>query len=154
MAWKCNFNCLVQWCSIFVSLYGIGASVASIILHPSLGGIILYAFVILFCVMILFTEIYVCSLFKYAAFIITFWGKGILYLFIGFFLFDTGDIWRIISAVLFWAMFALYVGVYFVTKSSSPPLCQKNSKPTFEAKNDDYYEDRGGGGGGGKTEEV
>lgn len=156
MAWKCNLNCLVQWCSILVSCYGIGASVASMILFPSLGGVILYAFVILFCVMILFTEIYVCPLFKYATFIITFWGKGVLYLFIGFFLFSLGDIWRIISACIFWAMFGFYIAVHFITKSASPPLCQKGSAPSFEVTNEDYYEDRdaGGGGGGGKTEEV
>ena len=136
---RCNLNAFVQWCSIIVGCFGIAVSIALIITEPSVGGIILCAFTILFSVMIVFSEIYVCGLFKYASFIITFWGKGILYLFIGFFIFST-DLLRLVSAVIFWAMFIVYIIFHCKTKSSSPPLCQKNKKPNFEAKQEDYYE--------------
>ncbi|KAH0792821.1 COPI associated protein [Histomonas meleagridis] len=84
----------------------------------------------------------------YFAFIITFWGKGIMYLFMGFFIFSKSSTFAIVVAVIFWCLFVLCVISFFFAKGSSAPLLQKGEPPSFDLSSADFY----GGESGGKKE--
>lgn len=136
----CNLNFILQIVTIIAGAFGIIVAIVCICSWFSVPGLILDIFVIFFCLCIIFSELYVFSFFKYIAFIATFWGKGTLYLFIGFFLFSTSGI-GLAAAIIFWALFIFYIIVAVITKTSSPPLLQKNSQPNWSVSNEDYFGD-------------
>jgi hypothetical protein len=70
--------------------------------------------------------------------VLTIWGKGVLFLFLGFFIFATHG-FNLFVAIFFWAVFVAYVILFFFADGSSVPLIQKNSPPNFEVSEADYY---------------
>ena len=139
---------ILQYVAIVAGVFGIIVAFVCIFKYFSVGGLIVDIFVIFFCVCIVLSELYIFDFFKYIAFIITFWGKGILYLFMGFFLFSSHGI-GLIAAIIFWALFVLYLIVGFLVKSYNPPLFQKNSQPNFSVSEGDYFNDGGAANNGG-----
>ncbi|KAK8891663.1 hypothetical protein M9Y10_028883 [Tritrichomonas musculus] len=146
---------ILQYVAIAAGVFGIIVAFVCIFKYFSVGGLIVDIFVIFFCVCIVLSELYIFDFFKYIAFIVTFWGKGILYLFMGFFLFSSHGI-GLVAAIIFWALFALYLIVGFLVKHYNPPLFQKNNQPNFSVSEQDYFGEGGpsaGGNNGGAPQE-
>ena len=138
MGFKCNLNFALQIFSICAGVFGVIMGIVMIFEYFSIPSVILDAFVIFFSLCIIFSEVYVFQFFKYIAFIITFWGKAILYLSMGFFLFSTHGI-GLVAAIIFWALTVFYIIVAIITRSASPPILQKNKQPEFESTDADYF---------------
>lgn len=136
---------ILQYLAIVAGVFGVIVAFVCIVKYFSVGGLIVNIFVIFFSVCIVLSELYIFDFFKYIAFIVTFWGKGILYLIMGFFLFG-GEAIQIIAAIVFWVLFILYLVVGFLVKQYNPPLLQKNSQPTFSISEADYFDGSAGGG--------
>jgi hypothetical protein len=119
---------------------GLGIIFAALLIseHVDFGGVIFYLFAIFFCVLIIMSEIHAFPIFRYTAFILTIWGKGLMFLFLGCFEFRTGGV-GLVAAILLWVMFILYIVLFFVLGKSSLPLTQKKTPPEFETKEADYY---------------
>lgn len=129
----------IQWTSIVICIFGIIAAVVRILHLTNVNDIIANLFCILFCGIIMASDIYICpSFFKYVAFAVTYWGKAMLYLFMGFFVFGH-DSMGIIASILFWIMFVAYLIVCLMMKGTPAPICQRGGAPEFETKDSDYY---------------
>lgn len=152
---KLNFKFNVAFVTqIFSIIAGALGVVVSIMYMFGYGGrfsfdrLILGLFGVIFSLIIIAAEIYVFDFFKYFAFILTFWGKGMMYLFMGFFLLNTSG-FGIFVSIVFFALFLLSLCVHFILKKKgvSQPLLQKGAKsPKFKATASDYYD--GGNEGG------
>ncbi|OHT15247.1 hypothetical protein TRFO_14285 [Tritrichomonas foetus] len=139
MGFVCNLNTVLQFVTIATGIFGVIIAIVLMIKYFGPAQIILDLVVIFFSLCIIASEIYVFDFFKYIAFLMTFWGKAALYLFMGFFLFaESGT--GLVAAIVFWALFVFYVIVAFITKTTSPPLLQKNSQPSFSATDSDYFQ--------------
>jgi ABC-type transport system involved in multi-copper enzyme maturation permease subunit len=113
------------------------------VVDANVGGIIFDVFLILFCLAIILSEIYVFEGMRYFAFILTIWGKGLMFLFMGFFEFRSAGI-GLAAAIFFWVLFVVYVILFCIVGSSAPPLVQSNNPPEFQISDADYYKDEGG----------
>jgi hypothetical protein len=89
------------------------------------------------------SELYVLPFFKFLTFTLTIWGKGLVYMFLGFFVFDTSGV-GLFAAIVFWILAVLYVIMFFIAGIASLPLLQKNIPPQFQTCANDYFGEGGG----------
>jgi hypothetical protein len=142
MGFECNLSFGVQIATIIASVFGIIAYIIYLV-HGNLGGVITAIFGLLFCLLLIVSEVYVFNGMKYVAFVLTIWGKGVMFLFLGFLIFARSG-YPLFTAIFFWVMFVAYVVLFIIAKGTSPPLMQKNSPPEFEVSEADYYQQDGG----------
>ena len=133
-----SLGLIIQFVAIVAGVLGIACSLYCIFKYFSVGGLILSIFTIIFCLIIIAVEVYIFEFFKYFAFILTFWGKGIMFLFMGFFIFSR-DGFQLTCAIIFWVLFIIYVISFFIAKSSTKPLMQKEGPPQFTFSSSDVY---------------
>lgn len=139
MGFVIDWSLTIQYTSILACVIGIIAAVVRMINVAAINTIIANIFCILFCSMIIASDVYICpAFFKYVAFMCTAWGKSAMYLFLGFFVFGN-DTLGIFASVLFWIMFVGYLIVCFMVKGTPAPICQRSGAPEFETKDSDYY---------------
>ncbi|OHS98249.1 COPI associated protein [Tritrichomonas foetus] len=155
MGFKFNVPFILQCFSIACGIFGIIVAIVHMAELFSIGQLILSLFAIFFSLVIIACEVYVMDFFKYFAFMLTFWGKGLSYLFMAFFLFQKRGI-GLAAMFIFLALFIFYIIAYFVFKNKgvSCPLLQKNSPPQFQTVNSDYYEGVGDGGSKRNTDDY
>jgi hypothetical protein len=134
---ECNLPFAIQISTILGSTLGVIFAIIFMV-NSNLGGVIFFIFVILFCVLVILSEVYVITPMRYTAFILTIWGKGMMFLFLGFFEFSTTGV-GLAAGIIFWLLFIVYVAVFFVIGSTAPPLFQKETPPQFETTEADYY---------------
>jgi hypothetical protein len=100
--------------------------------------VIFYGFVILLFSLLILTEIYVPEIFKYAAFLLTIWGKGVMFLFLGFFEFTNHGV-GLAAGIIFWSFFVVYQILHFVIGKSALPILQRQIPPIFELNTEDFF---------------
>jgi hypothetical protein len=140
MAITCNLAFAVQILTIIAGIWGIIVAIIFVITESDLGGIIFNAFLMLFCCLLIMSEIYVAAIMRYVAFIQTIWGKGCFFLFMGFFEFRQQGV-GLAAAISFWILFILYVILFCVIGGTAPPLTQTNNPPQYETTEEEYYKE-------------
>jgi hypothetical protein len=85
-------------------------------------------------------EVHAFPVFRFVAFLLTIWGKGLMFLFLGFFEFRNRGV-GLAAAIVFWALFAACVVLFFVIGTTAAPLTQKESPPEFATTDADYSPD-------------
>jgi hypothetical protein len=133
----CNLNLGVQILSIVAGAFGVAVGLHNAIRWPH--TLVVSIFTIIFGLLVILVEVYVLPQFKYIAFLLTMWGKAATYLFMGFLVYANSGL-QLAAAIVFWVLFVVYLIVFFVTKSSSPPLLQKGLPPSFATTEGDYYQ--------------
>jgi hypothetical protein len=135
---ECTLPFAIQITTIVASMLGIIFALVLVFDDANFGGVIFYAFIMFSCLLVILSEIYVVTLMRYVAFILTIWGKGMMFLFLGFFEFRAEGV-GLAAAIIFWLLFIVYVTLFFVVGSTAPPLLQKQTPPQFETSEADYY---------------
>lgn len=133
-----SLGLIIQFIAILAGVLGIVCSLYCIFKYFSVGGLILSIFTIIFCLIIIAVEVYIFEFFKFFAFILTFWGKGIMFLFMGFFIFSR-DGFQLTCAIIFWVLFVVYLISFFIAKSSTKPLFQAGGPPSFTFSSNEVY---------------
>jgi hypothetical protein len=154
MAVIVNTGVVLQVISVLAAVFGVVCSLYELFETSKnledarkLSKFILMLFVLLFCLFLIFAEIYVFDFFKYIAFILTTWGKALFYLFLGFFFYSDprDDSLGFAAAIIFWVLSILYLVMVFVSAGPARPIGQRAAPPKFEANSKDYYQDQTGG---------
>ena len=82
--------------------------------------------------------IFLLPFMKYFGFILTFWGKAFVFIFLGLLNFDPNSGYGITTAVVMWLAGICQIVFYFVnSRLVSPPLLQ--SSPEFSTSNNDFF---------------
>ena len=125
MAFKCTVQFAFQIVAIILALIGIFEGIATLFLIGDFNTCIRGIYAIIFALVLGCVEIYVFSFFGYFGFLLKFWGKGIMYLIMGFLVFSAKAAEFVIAfAVIFWVCGVLFIiiGIFFPV--AAPPLMQ------------------------------
>ena len=134
-----NLNYILQLTCIISGILGITTSFYQFIAISNLPSFILGSFVIVFSIFLISAEIYIFSFFKYFAFILTNWGKSILYLFIGALLYNSNYLINLICSFLFWLLFIFFILMEFYVGKVSIPLYQKEDLIDLDVKTNEFF---------------
>ena len=139
---ECNLSLAVQITSIVAGSFAIVIGIYCMFDlndgSSKFKQFILNAFLVVFGVGIVMIEVYLFEIVKYFGFMLRNWGKALLYLFMGCFVFWTKGI-RLVASIIFWVLSVIYFVFFFLKTPLAAPLLQKNTGVAFEVTNDDYY---------------
>ena len=139
---SCNLSLAVQITSIVAGAFAVVIGIYCMFDlndgSPKFQQFILNAFLVIFGVGIMMIEIYIFDFAKYFGFMLKTWGKSMMCLFMGCFVFWTRGI-RLVAAIIFWILSIFYFVFIFISAGIAPPLLQRNSGVAFEVTNEDYY---------------
>jgi hypothetical protein len=139
MAFVDHLSFILQLASIAGSGLSIVFAVILLSVQVNFGVVLFYVLIVFFCVLMIIAEVRVFPIFRYCAFMLTIWGKGLMFLFLGFFEFRDRGV-GLAAAVLLWIMFVVYVTLFFFVRiKTSLPLMQKTAPPEFETTQADYF---------------
>jgi hypothetical protein len=146
MAMTLDVNLVMQMICLSAAIFGIVCAVIrSVEILGDLGShnwgaLIAMIFVVIFCLFLLLVEVHVFNFLKYFAFLLTVWGKAIMYIFLGLFLYESEPL-GLAAAIIFWFFFVLFIVLVFIGARPAPPLTQKTNPPNFETHSEKYFED-------------
>ena len=139
MAFQCNLATTLQICSVVAGIFTIVMGIVFFFDFNGFAGIIVNLFLIIFGLLVCLAELYVFDFFKYLGFLLTFWGKTVFYIYLGFLVFASGGI-RLVTSIIFWVLAIIMVICHFLVGGvASPPLFQTGGV-SFSASNSDYFE--------------
>ena len=128
----CNLSFALQIFSIIAGVFGAIVSLVCMFKYFSVEQLIISLFGILLSLIVIACELYIFEFFKYFAFVLTFWGKGLLYLFMAFFLFAPSGI-GLVAAIIFWIMlFSTFSSAAEFHHHYSRKMAHLNSMPPLK----------------------
>jgi membrane protein insertase Oxa1/YidC/SpoIIIJ len=139
----CNLNLILQSICVTAAAFGIVCAIVLFVEaldYGSEGSAIAMVFVFIFCLFLLLVEVHVFNFLKYFAFLLTVWGKAVMYIFLGFFLYAHTSL-GLAAAIIFWVFFVLFIVMVLLGAQTAPPLTQRNNPPQFETHSEKYFQD-------------
>jgi hypothetical protein len=137
---ECDARFVLQILTIVFGGCAAGIAIWLLLKSVSLGGVIVTVFQVLFCALVIASELYVPEFYKYFVFLITVWGKGLMFFFIGFFICQRSG-FGLFTALGCWGVCVFYVIWHFISAKASPPIFQKDNPPDFVVTSADYWDD-------------
>ena len=135
-----NITSIIQILSIVASSLGIYYGFTLFQYSGNLERLINSLFVLFFCILLLFVEIYIFPFFRFFGFLLKPWGKGVTYLILSFFINSRNqNLFEQITQISFWVLAGIYIIFTFASNGIAKPLLQQNTEIHLTTNQKDYF---------------
>ena len=131
---------ILQIVCIIVSVLGFLSGFYLLTSMTTFPTFVMGFFIVLFSVLLLLAEIYVFSFFKYFSFLLTNWGKAIMYFFLGSLFYNPAATFNVILSFLYWILAGFFLVMTFVTGGVAKPLFQAADQIQISTNTNDFFE--------------